>query len=66
MTELEKMIAVGAERPGKVTVLRKGVCCDVGRGLEAAGADAAFVQTFVQPLSPWNPDPRLPGPALGA
>lgn len=31
-------------------------CLDI---FEAGGADTAFVQTFVQPLSPWNPDPRF-------
>ena len=31
-------------------------CLDI---FEAAGADTAFVQTFVQPLNPWNPDPRF-------
>lgn len=31
-------------------------CLDI---FDAGGADIAFVQTFVQPLSPWNPDPRF-------
>ena len=31
-------------------------CLDI---FDAGGADTAFVQTFVQPLSPWNPDPRF-------
>lgn len=31
-------------------------CLDI---FEAGGADVAFVQTFVQPLSPSNPDPRF-------
>jgi hypothetical protein len=31
-------------------------CLDI---FEQSGADTAFVQTFVQPLSPWNPDPRF-------
>jgi hypothetical protein len=31
-------------------------CLDI---FEAGGADTAFVHTFVQPLSPWNPDPRF-------
>jgi len=31
-------------------------CLDI---FEAGGADTAFVQTFVQPMSPWNPDPRF-------
>lgn len=31
-------------------------CLDI---FDAGGADTAFVQTFVQPVSPWNPDPRF-------
>ena len=31
-------------------------CLDI---FEAGGADTAFVQTFVQPMNPWNPDPRF-------
>ena len=31
-------------------------CLDI---FEAGGADIAFVQTFVQPATPWNPDPRF-------
>ena len=31
-------------------------CLDI---FDQGGADTAFVQTFVQPLSPWNPDPRF-------
>jgi hypothetical protein len=31
-------------------------CLDI---FDAGGADTAFVQTFVQPASPWNPDPRF-------
>jgi hypothetical protein len=31
-------------------------CLDI---FDAGGADTAFVQTFVQPMSPWNPDPRF-------
>jgi hypothetical protein len=31
-------------------------CLDI---FDAGGADTAFVQTFVQPLSPWNPEPRF-------
>jgi hypothetical protein len=31
-------------------------CLDI---FEAGGADIAFVQTFVQPGTPWNPDPRF-------
>jgi hypothetical protein len=31
-------------------------CLDI---FEAGAADTAFVQTFVQPLSPWNPAPRF-------
>jgi hypothetical protein len=30
-------------------------CLDI---FDAGGADLAFVHTFVQPLNPWNPDPR--------
>ena len=31
-------------------------CLDI---FDQGGADTAFVQTFVQPLSPWNPEPRF-------
>jgi hypothetical protein len=31
-------------------------CLDI---FDAGGADTAFVQTFVQPTTPWNPDPRF-------
>jgi hypothetical protein len=31
-------------------------CLDI---FEEAGADIAFVHTFIQPLSVWNPDPRF-------
>jgi len=31
-------------------------CLDI---FDAGGADIAFVHTFIQPLSPWNPDPRF-------
>jgi hypothetical protein len=31
-------------------------CLDI---FAAGGADIAFVQTFIQPLSPWHPDPRF-------
>ncbi|GAA5198247.1 hypothetical protein GCM10023322_71180 [Rugosimonospora acidiphila] len=31
-------------------------CLDI---FNAGGADIAFVQTFVQPLNPWSPDPRF-------
>ena len=31
-------------------------CLDI---FDAGGVDTAFVHTFIQPLSPWNPDPRF-------
>lgn len=40
-----------AERAREITE-----CLDV---FDAGGADIAFVHTFVQPLSPWNPDARF-------
>jgi hypothetical protein len=31
-------------------------CLDI---FDAGGADTAFVHTFIQPMSVWNPDPRF-------